>query len=52
LHDGRVNNIVLPDNSKPRLFIKKNAAARNITAAADAGRAYEKENNLVSFMAK
>lgn len=52
LHDGRVNNIVLPDNSKPRLFIKKDSAARNIATAADAGRAYEKDNNLVSFMVK
>lgn len=52
LHDGRVNNIVLPDNSKPRLFIKKNAAARNIATAADAGRAYEKDNNLVNFGVK
>lgn len=52
LHDGRVNNIVLPDSSKPRLFIKKDSAARNIATAVEAGRAYEKENNLVSFMVK
>lgn len=49
LHDGRVNNIVLPDNSKPRLFIKKDAAARYIATAAEAGRAYESANNNIVF---
>lgn len=49
LHDGRVNNVVLPDQSKPRLFVKKDAAARNIATAAEVGRAYENANNTIGF---
>ncbi len=49
LHDGRVNNVVLPDQSKPRLFIKKDAAARYIATAAEVGRQYENANNSISF---
>lgn len=49
LHDGRVNNVVLPDQSKPRLFIKKDAAARNIATAAEVGRSYESANNSIVF---
>lgn len=45
LADGRVNNLVLPDGGKPRLFIHKDAADRNITIAADAAKAYETANN-------
>ncbi len=49
LHDGRVNNVVLPDQSKPRLFIKKDAAARYIATAAEVGRTYENANNSIGF---
>lgn len=49
LHDGRVNNVVLPDQSKPRLFIKKDAAARYIATAAEVGRSYESANNSIVF---
>lgn len=49
LHDGRVNNVVLPDQSKPRLFIKKDAAARYIATAAEVGRSYENSNNSIVF---
>lgn len=49
LHDGRVNNVVLPDQSKPRLFIKKDAAARNIATAAEVARTYESANNSIVF---
>jgi len=49
LHDGRVNNVVLPDQSKPRLFIKKDAAARYIATAAEVGRSYESANNSIGF---
>lgn len=45
LNDGRVNNEVLPDQSKPRLFVHKDSAARYITGAAEIGRAYESANN-------
>lgn len=45
LHDGRVNNPVMPDGGKPRLFIHKDAAARSIEVAGDAAKAYESANN-------
>jgi hypothetical protein len=45
LVDGRVNNLVLPDGGKPRLFIHKDSPARAITGAADAAKAYETANN-------
>ena len=45
LHDGRVNNLVLPDNGKPRLFIHKNSIARALPTAAEAAKAYEQTNN-------
>lgn len=45
LIDGRVNNIVLPDNGKPRLFVHAEAAARGVTGASEAAKTYEQANN-------
>lgn len=45
LLDGRVNNQVLPDGGKPRLFVHHTSAARHIAGAAEAARAYEQANN-------
>lgn len=45
LHDGRVNNLVLPDGGKPRLFVHRDSAARQIVGAAEAAKAYETANN-------
>lgn len=40
LKDGRVNNIVMPDGGKPRLFIKLDHDARNISSPADIAKTY------------
>jgi hypothetical protein len=46
LIDGRVNNVVLPDNSKPRLFMStKNHLALSLPTAAAVAKAYETANN-------
>lgn len=45
LPDGRVNNVVLPDNGKPRLFVHRMSPARNVQGAAEAAKAYEQANN-------
>jgi hypothetical protein len=45
LVEGRVNNLVLPDGGKPRLFIHKDSQARAIVGAAEAAKAYEQANN-------
>lgn len=45
LVEGRVNNIVLPDNGKPRLFVQKGVPATLIQVAAEAAKAYEQANN-------
>ena len=45
LSDGRVNNLVLPDNGKPRLFVHKNSPAKTIIGALEAAKAYERSNN-------
>lgn len=45
LADGRVNNLVLPDGGKPRLFIHRDSQARHIAGAAEAAKAYEQANN-------
>lgn len=45
LQDGRVNNVVLPDNGKPRLFVHRMSPARNVQGAAEAAKAYEQANN-------
>lgn len=47
LSDGRVNNLVLPDNGKPRLFVLADGPARHIASAAEAAKAYEQANNHV-----
>lgn len=41
LHEGRVNNVVMPDNGKPRLFCKIGSIAwNNLHSAADVARHY------------
>lgn len=45
LVEGRVNNMVLPDGGKPRLFVKTDSQARAIQGAAEAAKAYEQANN-------
>lgn len=45
LVDGRVNNLVLPDGGKPRLFVKSGSPASIIQRAADAAKSYEQSNN-------
>ncbi len=40
LHEGRVNNPVSPDGSKPRLYVKMGSEAAKIANPADAARAY------------
>jgi len=45
LIDGRVNNLVLPDGGKPRLFVKNDSPAKGIVGASEAARAYEQANN-------
>jgi hypothetical protein len=44
LKEGRVNNPVLPDNGKPRLFIHSGAMAAQIPTAAAACKDYETAN--------
>jgi hypothetical protein len=44
LKEGRVNNPVLPDNGKPRLFIHSGAMASQIPTAAAACKDYETAN--------
>ena len=46
LIDGRVNNLVLPDAGKPRLFILKDSPDFKIETALEASKAYEIANNL------
>ena len=45
LPDGRVNNTVLPDGGKPRLFVRIGSAAWSIQGAIEAAKAYEKANS-------
>lgn len=40
LPDGRVNNVVMPDSGRPRLYILNDHAARHIAGAAEIARAY------------
>jgi len=44
LKDGRVNNVVLPDQSKPRLYVHDSNIARQITDPAAAAKEYERCN--------
>lgn len=52
LPDGRTNNVVLPDNGKPRLFVLKDSPAFYIDTATVAAKEYERANNhhRVPFM--
>ena len=40
LRDGRVNSDVMPDSGKPRLFIRRDHLARDMTGPAEIARAY------------
>lgn len=42
LRDGRVNNTVLPDSGKPRLFIREGHIHANLTTGAEIAAAYTK----------
>lgn len=42
LRDGRTNDTVNPDNSKPKLYLKTGHLALNITSPADIAKAYSK----------
>lgn len=44
LKDGRTNNNVLPDQTKPRLFVKANSLVAQIPTAAEAAKNYEQAN--------
>lgn len=46
LTDGRVNNLVLPDNSKPKLFVHEASPFRNVQSPAEVARYYEQHNNF------
>ena len=45
LLDGRVNNMVLPDAGKPRLFVKADSPLCQIKTPSEVARAYETANN-------
>lgn len=47
LPEGRVNNQVLPDMGKPRLFVHHTSQWKHIAAASEVSRIYERENNLL-----
>jgi hypothetical protein len=42
LNDGRVNNIIITEGGKPRLYIRNDHISRNLTTCADVVKAYEK----------
>lgn len=46
LNDGRVNNAVLPDNGKPRLYVRKNHHSLHLTAPAEVSKAYAADQNI------
>lgn len=47
LKDGRVNNTLLPDGGKPRLFIKNTHPHRALIGASEIGRAYSAAQGFV-----
>jgi len=47
LRGGRVNNAVLPDGGKPRLFVKRGHLACNITVPAAVAKAYQDAQGAV-----
>ena len=48
LIDGRVNNEIMPDGKKPRLFVKTGHSSLQLTTAADIARAYTEDQNTVA----
>lgn len=44
LHDGRVNNTVMPDGTKPRLFCRADSLLMQITSAAEVANNYQTAN--------
>jgi hypothetical protein len=44
LTEGRVNNIVQPDNGKPRLFVKRDSPLVFIAGAAEVAKKYSEDN--------
>jgi len=42
LNDGRVNNVIITEGGKPRLYIKNDHISRNLKTCADVVKAYEK----------
>lgn len=44
LDGGRTNNVVLPDNTKPRLYVLANSLAAQITNGAEVAKSYETTN--------
>lgn len=44
LRDGRVNNFVLPDNGKPRLYVHETCLARQINSPGEVAKQYEAFN--------
>lgn len=49
LKDGRVNNPVLPDNAKVRLYLKKGSAAWSLTTAAEVANAYQSAQGVAGL---
>lgn len=49
LTGGRVNNIVLPDNTKPTLFVRKDSMLLQISSPAEVAKKYEAANNGRAF---
>jgi hypothetical protein len=49
LRNGRVNNLVLPDNGKPKLFIKRGHIASQITVPSMIEREYEKSQKAATL---
>ena len=52
LPDGRVHNTVLPDGGKPRLFVRKDSAARFITDPGAVARAYTEAQGSATVAAQ
>jgi hypothetical protein len=50
LHDGRVNNEIMPDMGKPRLYVKKSSAAYYLTGAVQIANTYATMNGGVAMM--
>ena len=47
LRGGRVNNAVMPDGGKPRLFVKRGHLALNITSPAEVAAAYQRAQGAI-----